>query len=102
LKITLHLSFEKQPFIKHSTFCKHFLCKQACIDFEYLKENNILILGSLVEKWTSIPVPEAFLYQKSYRYKRFGTKAPLPPFGTGSLQTGIKGASTLASRRAQG
>jgi hypothetical protein len=31
---------------------------------------------TLVEKWTSIPVPEGHLYWKSNRYKRFGTKAP--------------------------
>jgi hypothetical protein len=31
---------------------------------------------ALVEKWTSIPVPEGHLYRKSNRYKRFGTKAP--------------------------
>jgi hypothetical protein len=60
----------------------------------------VCIPPSLVEKWASIPVPEALLYRKSYRYKRFGTKAP--PFGTGSLRTGIKGASTLAPRRPHG
>jgi hypothetical protein len=40
-------------------------------------------------------VPEIIPVQK------IRDKSP-PPFGTGSLQTGIKGASTLAPRRVQG
>jgi hypothetical protein len=57
-------------------------------------------MHSLVEKEALVPVPEAHLYRKTNRYKRFGTKGP-PLFGTGSLQTGIKGASTLAPRGVQ-
>jgi hypothetical protein len=58
------------------------------------------VLYTLVEKEALVPVPEGLLYRKSNRYKRFGTKAP-PLFGTGSLQTGIKGASTWAPRGVQ-
>jgi hypothetical protein len=55
---------------------------------------------SLVEKHSSIPVRKGHLHRFCNRYKRSGTKGP--PFRTGSLRTGINGASTWAPRRAHG